>query len=178
VLVEAGLEVAPSYLEQLRTYGSPYRHPRVRAFSTAYIAVTPDHPVPDSGGARFFTVADLASHQGPQLVFDHSEIVHDALERLRGKVEWEGRLAAPFVAEPFSIPDLRRVYEAVWGGPVHRGDFRRKVLSVDGFLVPTGEHDTGTGGPPADLYRLGRATQFRPPMARRAMLLTKRAEEV
>ena len=61
----------------------------------------------------------------------------------------------------------------MWGGPVHRGDFRRKVLSVADFLAPTGDVDTATGGPPADLYRLGGNTQFHPPMLRDSMLLAK-----
>jgi 8-oxo-dGTP diphosphatase len=179
LLEETGLEAFPGYLEQLKTYGSPWRDRRGRVFSTAYVGMMPDLPAPHEGGdavqSHFFALSDLDSTDGAELAFDHAEIVADALERVRRKIEYEGRLAASFLAQPFTIPELRRVYEAVWGGPVHRGDFRRKVLSVADFLVSTGGVDTGTGGPPADLYRLGPTTQFHPPMLRDSMLLAKRA---
>ena len=176
---ENGLEVFPGYLEQLKTYGSPWRDRRGRVFSTAYVGMMSELPTPRRGGdaadTHFFAAGDLKSADGPELAFDHLEIAQDALERVRGKMEYEGRLAASFLTQPFTIPELRRVYEAVWGGAVHRGDFRRKVLSVADFLAPTGDVDTGTGGPPADLYRLGGNTQFHPPMLRDSMLLAKRA---
>jgi 8-oxo-dGTP diphosphatase len=178
VVEETGLEVFPGYLEQLRTYGSPWRDRRGRVFSTAYVGMMPDLPTPRGGGdaadSHFFAVTDIGGVDGPALAFDHAEIAQDALERVRGKIEYEGRLAASFLTQPFTIPELRRVYEAVWGGPVHRGDFRRKVTSLDGFLLATGERSTGTGGPPADLFRLGPATQFHPPMLRDSMLPVKR----
>ena len=178
---ETGLEVFPGYLEQLKTYGSPWRDRRGRVFSTAYVGMMPDLPIPHGGGdatdTHFFAVDDLGSVDGPQLAFDHLEIAQDALERVRGKIEYQGRLAASFLTQPFTVPELRRVYEAVWGSPVHRGDFRRKVLSASDFLVPTGDVDTGTGGPPADLYRLGANTQLHPPMLRDSMLLNKRADQ-
>ena len=177
VLAKTGLGIPRGYLEQLRTYGDPKRHPLVRAFSIAYLATTPKPPVLPSGadqaGTRFFAVRDLERAKAPRVAFDHYAIVVDALERVRGKLEWEGGLAVSFLDEPFTIPGLRRVYEAVWGGPVHRGDFGRKVRSVEGFLVPTGEYDSKTGGPRATLYRLGPNTRFRPPMTREAMFVTK-----
>jgi 8-oxo-dGTP diphosphatase len=174
---ETGLEIFPGYLEQLKTYGSPWRDRRGRVFSTAYVGMLPDLPLPrhggDAAGARFISVAELETDSRPALAFDHAAIVGDALERVRSKIEYDGRLAASFLMESFTIPDLRRVYEAAWGGAVHRGDFRRKVLSVDGFLLATGKQNTDTGGPPAELYRLGPTTQFHPPMLRDALLIAK-----
>lgn len=178
---ETGLEVFPGYLEQLKTYGNPWRDRRGRVFSTAFVGMMPDLPTPRGGGdsteSHFFVVGDLESADGPPLAFDHAEIVGDAVERVRGKIEYDGRLAASFLAQPFTIPELRRVYEAVWGGPVHRGDFRRKVLGVEGFLVATGERETRTGGPPAVLYRQGPVTRFQPPMMRESMLQVKREDD-
>jgi 8-oxo-dGTP diphosphatase len=176
---ETGLEASPGYVEQLKTYGSPRRDRRGRIFSTAYVGMMPDLPTPRGGGdatdSHFFTITDLESGEGPILAFDHKEIVDDALERVRGKIEYEGRLAVSFLTEPFTVPELRRVYEAVWGWSIHRADFRRKVLFVGGFLLPTGELDTRTGGPPAELFRLGPTTQLHPPMLRVAMQIPKHA---
>ena len=68
---ETGLEVFPGYLEQLKTYGSPWRDRRGRVFSTAYVGMMPDLPTPRRGGdaadTHFFAVGDLNSADGPDL---------------------------------------------------------------------------------------------------------------
>lgn len=178
LLEETGLAVFPGYLEQLRTYGDPRRDRRGRVFSTAYVGMMPNLPVPlagdDVADAHFVPVDGLGRAGGPALAFDHDRIVADALERVRGKIEYEGRLAASFLTEPFTIADLRRVYEIVWGGPVHKADFRRNVLSAGGFLVPAGDAPAEPGGSPAQLYRLGPATRLHPPMPRDLTLLAAR----
>jgi 8-oxo-dGTP diphosphatase len=181
LLEETGVDVFRGYLEQLRTYGDPHRDRRGRVFSTTYVAMMPNLAVPragsDAAAARYFPVEDLAEAAAEGLAFDHEQIIADALERVRGKIEYEGRLAASFIEEPFTISELRKVYEAVWGAPVHRADFRRKVLSAKDFLAPTGGATPRTGGPPAQLYRLGAATLLYPPMQRRGMLLDAGRDE-
>jgi 8-oxo-dGTP diphosphatase len=174
LLEEAGLR-APGHLEQVRTYGEPGRDPRMRVISVAYLALAPEVPAPtagtDAADARLWPVEDLpgaadGSAPGPvALAFDHDRILADAVERARSKLEYTS-LAATFLDEPFTIADLRRVYEAVWGGgPLHAANFRRKVLSTPGFVVPTpGERATGRGW--AGLYRRGGAAQLHPPLLR------------
>src|SRR3954463_1610507 len=124
----------------------------MRVVSVAYLGLVPSLPTPvggsDAADARFWPVDDLAavasgSSDGPELAFDHATIVADAVERARSKLEYTS-LATGFVEEPFTIADLRRVYEAVWSVELHPANFRRKVLSTPGFVVPTGE-DRSTG---------------------------------
>jgi 8-oxo-dGTP diphosphatase len=177
LLEETGLHVFAGHLEQLKTYGSPWRDRRGRVFSTAYVALMADLPEPTGGGdaenAHFFAIEDLDDAEVSGLAFDHRQIVEDALGRVRGKIEYDVQLAASFLSEPFTIPELRRVYEAVWGGAIHRGDFRRKMISSDGLLVATGEVSIGTGGPPADLFRLGANSRLHPALVRETILLKK-----
>lgn len=168
---ETGLDTVPGHLEQLRTYGEPGRDPRMRVISTAYVGFVPDLPSPtagsDAANARWWAVEDLDGEASPELAFDHRRIIDDGVERARSKLEYTS-LAAAFTEEPFTIADLRRVYEAVWGVKLHPGNFRRKVLSTPGFVEPLGvKTDPGaSGGRPAELYRRGSASLLHPAMLR------------
>jgi 8-oxo-dGTP diphosphatase len=173
MLVAGGEEaVELGHLEQLRSYGAPDRDPRMRVVSIAYVGfAAPGEPVAGSEAAdvRFWAVDDLAipgigSDDGVPLAFDHARIVRDAVERARAKIEYT-TLATAFLDEPFTLGELRRVYEAVWGETLHEGNFRRKVLSTPGFVEPTGE-TAPTDGRPAALYRRGSATRLHPPLLR------------
>jgi 8-oxo-dGTP diphosphatase len=170
---ETGVALEPNHLEQLRSYGTPDRDPRQRIVTVAYVAFIGVPATPTAGDdarqARFFAVDDLAieslgSTDGTLLAFDHARIVADGVERARAKLEYT-TLATAFVEEPFTIGELRRVYEAVWGMPLHEANFRRKVLGTPGFVEPTGE-TAPTDGRPAQLYRTGAATSLHPPILR------------
>ena len=171
---ETGVEQFAGHLEQLRTYSAPDRDPRMRVVSVAHVGFAPDLPEPEAGSdaatARWWVVDDLLdSDDRPALAFDHAQILTDARERIRAKLEYT-TLAMDFVTEPFTLPELRRVYAAVWGAPPDLGNFRRKVLGTDGFVVPTDARgDTSeSGGRKALLYRRGPATDVSPPMLRPA----------
>lgn len=175
------------HLEQLGTYGDPGRDPRMRVVSVAYLAFAPELPEPEAGSdaaaAEYVPIASLgltgASGQPPgttrRLAFDHARILSDGLERARGKLEYTS-LATKFCAPEFTIPELRAVYEAVWGEELHAGNFHRKVLSVPGFVEGTGETtDRGErrGGPKPRLYRAGDARLLHP-----ALLRPSREEDI
>ena len=166
-LAELASTTAPdAHLEQLRTYGDPARDPRGRVVSVAYLAMTPTTRDPqDRHRARFWDVADLG--HGPQLAYDHDRIVPDAIERARSKLEYTS-LATAFVEEPFTLAELRQVYEAVWGVRLDPANFRRKVVSTEDFVVETtGFAPPGPeGGRPARRYRRGGAHRLHPAMLR------------
>lgn len=161
---ETGVD-AGAHLEQLATYGHPDRDPRMRVVSVAYLALLPEPAGPaagtDAAAARFRPVAAATG-----LAFDHDQILRDAVGRARAKLEYTS-LATTFLDEPFTIADLRRVYEAVWGVELHPANFRRKVLSTPGFVVPTGDH-RATGRGWAELYARGAVTQLHPAILRPA----------
>lgn len=166
---EAGPRLRASHLEQLGSYGTPGRDPRMRVVSVAYLAFAPGLPESaagsDAAAAEWVTVGAATSRP---LAFDHVTILADGLERARAKLEYTP-LATAFVDEPFSIAELREVYETVWGERLHAGNFHRKVLSVPGFVESTGHYtQTGgpRGGPRSRLYRRGDARLLHPALLR------------
>ena len=192
---EAGPQLRATHLEQLGSYGTPGRDPRMRVVSVAYLAFAPEMPEAtpgtDAADARWVPVSALGlsptggpatQRPGAQrpatqrpgttrpLAFDHAQILADGVERARAKLEYTP-LATAFVREPFTISELREVYETVWGEKLHAGNFHRKVLSVPGFVESTGgQTETGgpRGGPRAKLYRRGDATLLHPALLRPA----------
>jgi 8-oxo-dGTP diphosphatase len=161
-----------AHLEQLATYGDPHRDPRMRVVSVAHLVLAPDLPAPRAGGdarsVRWARVDELLGHHGeasPALAFDHARILGDGVERARSKIEYSS-LATAFCPQEFTVGELRRVYEAVWGVALDPRNFHRKVTGTPGFLVPTGGTTTRQGGRPAQLFRAGGATILNPPMLR------------
>ena len=166
---ETGVEAA-AHLEQFGAYGDPKRDPRMRIVTVAYLAVMPDVGVlragTDATRAQLVPVADvLGPRPRRRLAFDHRRILADGVERARAKLEYSP-LATSFCAEEFTIAELRRVYEVVWGVELDPRNFHRKVTSADGFLEPTGSTTTRDGGRPAQVFRPGHATALHPPMLR------------
>jgi len=162
---ETGLADFRAHLEQLATYGTPGRDPRGRVVSVAYLALAPDLPFPSAGSdaaaARWGPAADLVG----ELAFDHPQILNDAVERARAKLEYTP-LAAAFCADTFTIAELRHVYEVVWGVELDPRNFHRKVTSTHGFVVQADGTTTRDGGRPAQLFSVGPAEVLRPPLMR------------
>lgn len=160
----------PGHLEQLASYGTPDRDPRMRVVSVAYLALAPDLPEPragsDAAGARFEPVADLLTDRS-RLAFDHHRILADGVERARAKLEYTP-LGIAFCAPEFTIAEFRHVYEVVWGVPLDPRNFHRKITGAPGLLQATGTSTTRGGGRPAMLYRHGGATMLVPPLLRAA----------
>jgi 8-oxo-dGTP diphosphatase len=167
-----------AHLEQLGTYGDPRRDPRMRVVSVAHLALAPDLPAPRAGGdansARWTPVEVLLGQESSltrvgdmpaPLAFDHARILADGVERARSKIEYSS-LATAFCPQEFTVGELRRVYEAVWGVVLDPRNFHRKVTGTPGFLVPSGGTTTRQGGRPAQLFRAGGATLLNPPMLR------------
>lgn len=162
-----GAEPGGVHLEQLATYGDPGRDPRMRVVSVAYLALAPSLPTPragsDAAGASWLPVGGLLATD--ELAFDHQRILADGVERARAKLEYSP-LATAFCPPEFTVGQLRRVYEIVWGTRIDPRNFHRKVTGTPGFLVPAGGSTVGERGRPAQLYRKGDAESLHPALLR------------
>jgi 8-oxo-dGTP diphosphatase len=66
------------------------------------------------------------------------------------------------------MAELRAVYEAIWGVQLDAANFRRRVVTEEGWVVPTGRRARpgSAGGRPAELYRPGHAWKDGGPIQR------------
>lgn len=152
LLEKAGV-VSP-YLEQLGSWGGAARDPRGWSATHVYFALIPGQGLTLAKGAN---AADVGWHdvdqmlRRPRLAFDHGEILSAAVERLRSKVEYTS-LPAFLLEEPFTLPQLQKMYEVVLGRPVDKSGFRTRMLAAE-FLDETGPV-AGESNRPAMGYRL------------------------
>lgn len=150
-----------TFLEQLRTYGPITARDSTLVVTVAYVALAADlHTKFQSSATRVFALDDLAG--SGFLAEDQERILADGVERVRAKLEYT-TAATSLVVEPFTIPELRRVYESVWGVPLHPANFRRKVLTTAGFVERVSNVDNERG---PELYRRGIASLLHPAMLR------------
>jgi len=168
VVARTGVGVAPERLTQLATFADPDRDPRTRVVTVGFVAVT-DWATPPPGGkgasGRWWPVADVVAKKGPTLAFDHGAILSAALTSVDTGLETSD-LGIGLLEEPFTLGDLRRAYEAVWGVPLEPANFRRKVLATPGFVAATGQVRMVSTGRPAELYRRGSGGRLHPPLLR------------
>ncbi len=85
---------------------------------------------------------------------DHRRILATAISRLRSKLKYRP-VVFELMPETFTLTELQRTVEAIFGQHLHKQNFRRLVEK--GQLVePTGGTATATGGRPAALFRFRR----------------------
>jgi 8-oxo-dGTP diphosphatase len=163
---ETGVDLADAHLEQLATYGEPKRDPRMRTVTVAWLAIVPDAREPtagsDAASALWLPVTEVVGRPR-RLAFDHHQILTDGLARAQSRLEYSA-IGRAFCAPEFTIGELRRVYEIVWGELLDPGNFHRKVTGTPGFVVATRRRTTRGGGRPAALYRSGPADALHPPL--------------
>jgi 8-oxo-dGTP diphosphatase len=170
LLEETGVDGA-NLLRQFGAYGDPERDPRMNVVTVAYLAVLCEVEGitggTDAAAAALVPVSDVLDER-TELAFDHERILRDAVERVRVDLGLTG-IATAFVRHTFTLAELRTVYEGVWGVDFDAANFRRRMLSEEGWVIPTGRRARpgAAGGKPAELYRAGRMWRHGAPINRR-----------
>lgn len=145
LLDKTGIE--SPYLEQLGSWGGKTRDPRGWSATHVYFALVPVGSVQlgqdDAKPAKWHPVDEFARRK--QLAFDHFEILQAAIERLRMKVEYTS-LPAFLLPEPFTLPQLQKMYEVVLGRSIDKSGFRTRALAAE-FLQEEGFLDVGSPRP-------------------------------
>lgn len=100
-----------------------------------------------------------------RLAFDHGRMLADGVERVRSTLEYTP-VAGALCGESFTIAELRRVDEVVWGVSLDARNFHRKATTTPGFVRATGGVTNRDGGRPAQLFELGDAEGLHPALVR------------
>ena len=157
-LLSEKIQVEQLYLEQLYTFGGPFRDPRespasygVRYLSVSYFALVrfQDAQLLASGveGIAWYPVAQI-----PPLAFDHDQICGYAHQRLCNKLEYSP-IAFDILPETFTLGEIYQLYCTVLGDQFSDySNFRARLLKL-GILKDTGQKTTQGAGRPATLYR-------------------------
>lgn len=152
--------------QQLQVFDDPGRDERGWVLTVAHLATVPADTIGKAIENRpDLTLAPLIRPMGKQAIrpseelalpgrqrhlpFDHAEIVDLAVTDLRKRYR-----AAPdpadLLTEPFTLLELRRTHEAVFGEELQKDTFRRQmnpnIEEIEGW-------SDGTVGRPARLYR-------------------------
>ena len=138
------------FMEQVKVYGELNRDPGERVISCAYYALIDINAYDTSllkSHNAFWVNLDKAS----KLIFDHSQMVADALDILRRKAVLEP-IGFNLLPEKFTLTQLQALYEAIYGTTMDKRNFRKKIHSLD-FLEKLDEIDKSGSKKGAYFYK-------------------------
>ncbi len=139
------------YVEQIMTAGKIDRDPVERTISVVFFALINIHDQ-DQEAVNAHNAHWLSLKRRPRLIFDHDEMVSKAIEYLRYKAALHP-LGFELMPERFTIPQLQKLYEAIYDMKLDRRNFSRKILQT-GLLIDTGEKNNLSTTKKASLFRL------------------------
>lgn len=142
------------YMEQLYAFGDVNRDDGGRIISVAYFSLIKinqhDSELVKNHGASWISVSKL-----PKLIFDHGEMVTRAMRKLRIRARTQP-IGFELLPEKFTIPQLQRLYEAIYQIPFDKRNFRRKLLAM-GLLEKLDEKEKETSKKGAFYYQFNKA---------------------
>lgn len=138
------------YLEQVYTFGNVRRHPSGRVITVAYYSLVniKNHKLNlTENGLHWHAVKDIK-----QLAFDHQQILHTCLHRLREQV-MEQPVIFNLLPPKFSLRELQDLYEAILGNSLDRRNFRKRI-TLKNWLVDLNQMEEDVPHRPGKLYKL------------------------
>jgi ADP-ribose pyrophosphatase YjhB (NUDIX family) len=138
------------YMEQLFAFGDVNRDAGGRIISVAYFSLIKindhDSELVKKHGASWISLSEI-----PELIFDHPEMINRALRKLRIRARTQP-IGFELLPEKFTIPQLQRLYEAIYQIPFDKRNFRRKLLAM-GLLEKLEEKEKETSKKGAFYYQ-------------------------
>jgi len=159
------------YMKQLKAFGSLDRlirrpqdmswlisidHPEKRVITIPYYSLinlskNGDKKTNLTTIARWTNVDEVSDLP---LAFDHHEILEFALETLRNELRTKP-LAFELLPSKFSLSELQKIYEVIFGITLDKRNFRKKISNLS-YIVALNEKETRVSHRPAKLYMFSR----------------------
>ena len=137
------------YLEQVKTFSRPDRHPGGRVLTVAYCSLLniEHHQLQKMDNElHWHSVKKIK-----EMAFDHKEILDECYTWLQKRIQ-EHPLGFNLLPEKFSLRELQNLYEAILDVKMDRRNFRKKFFAMD-FLIDTGEFEDDVPHRPGKLYQ-------------------------
>ena len=144
------------YMEQLNCFGAVDRDAGARVISVAHwslIRVDQNHL---EFSVRNHEAKWISIDEVPELVLDHRDMVMMAIERLQERAKFHP-IGFELLPEEFTLPQLLKVYEAIFAHEIDDRNFRKKLLNSD-LLTRLPKKDKSTSKKGSYLYKFNQET--------------------
>ena len=138
------------YMEQVGTFGAVDRDPGERVISVAYYALININEY-DAEQVRLHDAHWIRMNELPPLIFDHEQMVEKARERMKTQAS-VAPIGFNMLPRLFTLTQLQHLYEAIYGEPIDKRNFRKKVAEM-GFIEKTDKIDKTGSKRGAALYK-------------------------
>ena len=142
------------FLEQVKTFGKPDRHPFGRVITVAYFSLIKisDYNIQPASialKAKWHSISKVK-----KLGFDHMEILDACFQKLKRLVK-NRPVGFELLPPKFTLTELQHLYEAILETELDKRNFRKKILSMN-LLIDLHEVQEGVAHRPARLYKFDR----------------------
>ncbi len=159
------------YMKQLKAFGSLDRlirrpqdmswlisinHPEKRVITIPYYSLInlSNNGEKKTGLTTIASWINVDDVSDLPLAFDHQEIFEFALETLRNELRTKP-LAFELLPSKFSLSQLQKIYEVIFGTALDKRNFRKKISNLS-YIVALNEKETEVSHRPAKLYMFSR----------------------
>lgn len=138
------------YMEQVGAFGNVHRDPGGRVVSIAYYALVNineyDRELVRQHNAFWININEL-----PPLIFDHSTMVEKARALMQQKASTKP-IGFNLLPSLFTLSQLQSLYEAIYGEPLDKRNFRKRVAEMN-YIEKTDKIDKTGSKRGAALYQ-------------------------
>jgi 8-oxo-dGTP diphosphatase len=137
------------FMEEVKVFSGVDRDPVERTISVAYYAlikINENLKLSAEYGAHWFSINEI-----PELIFDHRDMVDAAHQKLKSVAKHQP-IGFELLPKKLTIPQLRRLYEAIYQEEFDKRNFSRKILAMN-MLEKLNEKDKSSSKKGAYLYR-------------------------
>ena len=97
--------------------------------------------------------------ESQNITMDHKQIIEKALNTLREQISYKP-IGLNLLPEKFTLSELQKLYEAIHGRTLNRGNFYRKIKNI-GILKKLDEKRKGGAHKAPDLYTFDQVNYFK-----------------